>query len=188
MRGICVNLNHNSNPSLLFPSVSSFCSSKRVIRSNQFTNQKPKHKTLQQVMNALFGWKIVIWTNEQRKQSKERFLKKPTCKPKAWVRKSAKWNANFGGRLEIKQNIEKAKRNRGFLNKTNLQDKSEQLKTTTIKQANKNGPVGTGINAEDEGRRAQKQGRDLMVTKVHDISKFPREVKSPEDDESVWRT
>ena len=66
-----------------------------------------------------------------------------------------------------------------------LQDKSEQLKTTTIKQANKNGPVGTGINAEDEGRRAQKQGRDLMVTKVHDISEFPREVKSPEDDESV---
>ena len=66
-----------------------------------------------------------------------------------------------------------------------LQDKSEQLKTTTIKQANKNGPVGTGINAEDEGRRAQKQGRDLMVTKVHDISKFPLEVKSPEDDESV---
>jgi len=58
-----------------------------------------------------------------------------------------------------------------------LQDKSEQLKTT-IKQANKNGPVGTGINAEDEGRRAQKQGRDLMVNKVHDISKFPREVKS----------
>ena len=68
-----------------------------------------------------------------------------------------------------------------------LQDKSEQLKTTTIKQATKNGPVGTGINAQDEGPRAQKWGRDLMVTKEQDISQFPREVKSLEDDESVWR-
>ena len=85
------------------------------IKSIQTKN--PKHRTLQQVMNASFGWKIVIRTNEQRTQRKERFLKKPTCKPKAWVRKSAKWNANFGGRLEITQNIEKAKRNRGFLNK-----------------------------------------------------------------------
>ena len=88
-------------------------------------NQNPKHKTLQQVVLgtlrfqrtrqnksiikstqpiiynrlwASFGWKIVIRTNEQRTQRKERFLKKPTCKQKAWVRKSAKWNANFGGR------------------------------------------------------------------------------------------
>ena len=127
MRGICVNLNHNSNPSSLFPSVTSFRSNKRVIRSNQYkpktkhkTLPKTKHKTLQQVvlgtlrfqrtnlsrqnksiiksaqptiqqvMNASFGWKIVIRTNEKRKQSKVIFLKKPTCKPKAWVRKSAK--------------------------------------------------------------------------------------------------
>ena len=119
MRGICVNLNHNSNPSSLFPSVTSFRSNKRVIRSNQY-KPKTKHKTLQQVvlgtlrfqrtnlsrqnksiiksaqptiqqvMNASFGWKIVIRTNEKRKQSKVIFLKKPTCKPKAWVRKSAK--------------------------------------------------------------------------------------------------
>ena len=84
MRGICVNLNHNSNPSSLFPSVKSYRSSKRVIRSNQYKpKKKPKHRTLQQVMNASFGWKIVIRTNEQRTQRKERFLKKPTCNPKS---------------------------------------------------------------------------------------------------------
>ena len=39
-----------------------------------------------------------------------------------------------------------------------LQDKSEQLKTTTIKQANKNGPVGTGINAQDESHELRNKG------------------------------
>ena len=39
-----------------------------------------------------------------------------------------------------------------------LQDKSEQLKTTTIKQATKNGPVGTGINAQDEGYELRNKG------------------------------
>ena len=81
------------------------------------TNQKNQNTKPYNRLWALFSWKIVVWTNEQRKQSKERFLKKPTCKAKAWVKKSAKCNADFGGRLEIKQNIEKAKRNCCFLNK-----------------------------------------------------------------------
>ena len=62
----------------------------RFQRTRQNKSRIKSTYNIQQVMNASFGWKIVIRTNEQRTQRKERFLKKPTCKPKAWVRKSAK--------------------------------------------------------------------------------------------------
>ena len=62
MRGICVNLNHKSNPSSLFPSVKSYRSSKRVIRSNQYKtknqNTEPynRHCQLPLVMEVTATW------------------------------------------------------------------------------------------------------------------------------------
>ena len=42
--------------------------------------------------------------------------------------------------------------------KIRIKTKHREGKETTIKQATKNGPVGTGINAQDEGHELRNEG------------------------------